>query len=133
MALVFSVIASSGATFVQFTNTSNNSTASLIGIRGFTVPLTMNATPGNYWIGIVSATASSNTNWISMSNLVASIFNSTYSGQLGEVVNSTRGVARGLGFYSAQTAGLPAAISLSELTASHLLTVGFPYMQFAGI
>lgn len=125
--------ASSGATNVAFTNTSNNSTASLQGLRGFTVPMAFNATPGNYWIGFLSATASTNTNWVTMSNCLASQANSIYSGQIGEVAAASRGLVKGLGFYSAQTAALPATIGLAELTGSQLLTMGQLYMNFQGI
>lgn len=125
--------ASSGAANVAFTNTSNNSTASIAGFRGFTIPMAFNATPGNYWIGIISATASTNTNWITMNSVGATFANSTYSGQIGEVPAASRGVVKGLGFYSAQTAALPATIGLAELSGSQLFTMGQPYFLFQGI
>lgn len=126
--------ASSGATNVQFTNNGNASTASIQGLKGFTVPITINATPGNYWLGFVSATATAgNGNWVSMSNYVGTQVASAYLGQIGEVGVATRGLQRAGGFYSVQTAALPATIGLAELSGSHLGSNVLLYMNFAAI
>ena len=124
------ITASSGATNVQFTNTDNQSTASLQGPRGFTVPLTLNATPGNYWIGFLSATASTQNNAASISNFMVNQVNSVFSGFIGQAVAASRGVIRGAGILSVQTAALPASVGLSDLLASNLLTCDNIYMNF---
>lgn len=125
--------ASSGATNYQFTVTGNSFTASHNNLRAYLVPMSFNASPGNYWIGILSITSSTQNNAVTVSHIAASVVNSTMAGTLGVASNATQQFVRGLGFYSAQTAALPASVNVyADLTGSSMAQLGMPYMQFQG-
>src|SRR5262249_49316052 len=51
-------LATSGSQSYAFTNTSNNSTSVLSGMKGITIPLAASLTPGDYWLGLWSSSAS---------------------------------------------------------------------------
>ena len=84
------------------------------GIRLFTAGITNTLTEGQYYIGLMSRATTAGAS-ISFSNLVISQQNSTFSGLFGAASNATVQYTRGLGRYSATTAGLPAAVPFSDI------------------
>lgn len=108
-------LASSGSQSYAFTNTSNNSSGSLSGVRGITLPLNASLTPGEYWIGMWSSTASANANWFTVSNMVQSQGNLVYSGLLGAASNTSGQVVFGAGIWSTTSAALPSSIAFSHI------------------
>jgi hypothetical protein len=124
---------SSGSSGYSWSNTSNNSYNSVTGLRGLTMPLGASMTPGNYWLGMMSRTSSTNANWFTASNLVYSnITNSTqsYMGIIGQASNATQGIQEGVGFFSAATAALPASVAMSAITQSKAIANNMPYIAF---
>jgi len=109
-------LASSGSQSYAFTNTSNNSTASLSGMRGLTLPLNASLTPGNYWVALWSSTASANANWFTISNVVQSQAGLTYSGLLGVASNATNQISFGGGIWSTTSAAIPSSIAFAAIT-----------------
>lgn len=55
--------ASSGSATYVWTNTSNNSMASITGPAYASVPINVNMTPGEYCFGVALSSATANTNW----------------------------------------------------------------------
>lgn len=111
-------LATSGSQSYAFTNTSSNSFSVLTGIKGITVPLAASITPGNYWIGLWSNSASANANWATLNNVVFSAGAITYNGILGSATNATNQPALGGGMWSTTSASLPSSIGLSHITGS---------------
>jgi hypothetical protein len=109
-------LATSGSQSYAITQTSNNSVAILTGLKGLTLPLAANMTPGNYWMGMWSSTASANANWATLSNICASQGPLTYNGLLGSSSTVTGQGAFGGGYWSATSAALPSSIAFSNMT-----------------
>ena len=80
-------------------------------------------TPGEYFFGVVSLTASANANWITLSNLALEGFNANYIGSFGSASNVSNQFVAGAGVFSAQTAALPASVAFSGLVATSSATV----------
>lgn len=131
---------SSGSFTVSFwmgTYTRNDSTLSLASSQSTSYNVTMSGTAGSYsqyggmrllsmgttgtlnagqyWVGVVSRTTTAGAAGMTMSNMLASQINSSFSGIWGEASNATVQYTRGLGRYSATTSGMPAAVAFSEL------------------
>lgn len=111
-------LASSGSQSYAFTNTSNNSTASLSGLRDMTVPLNASLTPGNYWLALWSSTASANANWYTLSNVFQSVAAIGYSGRFGAASNASNQLEFGQGIWSTTSAALPSSIGFSNITGT---------------
>lgn len=111
-------LATSGSQTYAFTNTSNNSTASLSGVRGMTLPLAATLTPGNYWLGIWSSTASANANWYTLSNVYQTVAGLSFSGLFGAAANASNQLVLGQGIFSTTSTNLPASIALAAITGS---------------
>jgi hypothetical protein len=127
-------LASSGSQSVQWTNTSNNSLGSITALRRISAPVNANMTPGNYWIGVMSRTSTSNANWFTGSWMVASQDNTgQWVGLIGEASNVTKQVIPGWGHWSTTSTNLPASVAFSHITgigATGGLTKSQCVMQF---
>lgn len=84
------------------------------GIRLWTAGITKTLTEGQYYAAIMSRVTTAG-NAQSLSNLVVSQQNSSFSGVFGVASNATNQYTRGLGRYTATTSNLPSAVSLSEI------------------
>lgn len=84
------------------------------GIRLWTAGITDTLTEGQYYAAIMSRITTAGSAQ-SLSNLVISQQNSSFSGIFGAATNATVQYTRGLGRYSATTANLPSAVALSEI------------------
>jgi len=111
-------LASSGSQSFGYTQTSNNSSAILTGIKGLTIPLSANMSQANYWMAMWSSTSSQNANWATFSNLCASEGPLTYQGILGSSSSASNQGVLGGGYFSVTSAGLPASIGLSQITGA---------------
>ncbi|HXU06345.1 MAG TPA: hypothetical protein VN903_35560 [Polyangia bacterium] len=106
-------LASSGSVSYAWTNTNNVSTASLSNHKLISIPINLNMTPGNYWIGHLSATATANTNWVTVNNnlIGASTFNGLFCG----AATGTFNQLVGQGHWSVQTASMPNSMAITDL------------------
>lgn len=84
------------------------------GIKVLPIPWTTTLTAGNYWLGIVSRTTTGGAN-MTFGNLANSQINSTMSGYFGSGSNATNAIRLAVGVYSATTAGMPTAISITQI------------------
>jgi len=105
----------------------NNSTSSMGGAREFSFPLNINASPGDYWVGIgINTSTTRAVNPIGANILVSTIGAGTISAQyrnalavsVGTVITSTNQIIHGVGEYSVSTAAIPTAISMTQITAT---------------
>ena len=112
-------LASSGSTNYQWTVTGSTSSVSVAGLKLISVPLTVNMTPGDYWIAYFSRTAVGATAWYTASNMVLSGATSNFDGYFGSNTNATQQMIPGLGFYSVQTAAFPNSIGFNQITGSN--------------
>lgn len=98
-----------------FTNSGTQGIYSSIGgQRLATIPWSNTITEGDYWMGIVSQTATAGTS-CSFSQVMASQINSDFSGIFNVASNATAQRRLGFGFYSVTTAAMPASIAFSEI------------------
>jgi hypothetical protein len=102
-----------------WTNTSNNSLASLSGARHFSIGFTttLEATR-EYWLGVWSRTSTANANWISLSNLgqsVGTAATSNFLGNFAEASNASKQFVLGSGHHSASSSRLHASAALADL------------------
>jgi len=84
------------------------------GIRLFTAGITDTLTEGQYYAALMSRITTAGSAQ-SLSNLVVSQQNSSFSGIFGAASNSTVQYTRGLGRFSATTSDLPASVALSQI------------------
>ena len=123
---------SSGTATYQFTNTSNNSTASLNGLRGLSLPMNISMSPGNYWLGMWTRSSLAGTNSFSHSNMFA--FNNTgatsFSGLIGQASNVSQGVQEGVGLFATSSAALPSSAAMSAISQNGLKYGMTPYIVF---
>lgn len=122
------VAQSSGSASYAWANTSDSSVGALSGIRGLTLPMNVNMSPGNYWLGVWSSSASAGSAY-SLMNMVSPA-TGAYSGQFGQAVNATKGVLGGVGYYSNSTAGLPASMPMSAIVQTNIGGNAAPYVAF---
>ena len=88
------------------------------GVREFPIGLTTTLTAGNYYIGLVSRTTTGGGAGMTWSNLVASNFNSAYSGRWSSANNATNQFVLGAGSYATTTTGIPSAIGFTDINGS---------------
>jgi hypothetical protein len=119
---------STGSVTYAWTNTSDNSTASLTGVRIISLPINVVATPGDYWIGFLSVTASANANWITVSNVVNNAI--SVSGSWLTASAAAHQVAPGVGILTVNTSSLPASVALSNLAGTNARALMPPYYWF---
>ncbi len=100
-------------------NMSNNGTVGSYslygGIRLMSMATTGTLTEGQYYVGMMSMTATGGLLAASMSNIVASQQNSSFSGIFGQASITSAQYTRGLGRYSVATAGIPNAIGFTDI------------------
>ncbi|MCX7928844.1 MAG: hypothetical protein N2558_04145 [Patescibacteria group bacterium] len=114
-----------------WTNTSNNSTSLLSGIKVFSIPLNVNLTPGNYWGVLLSRTSTVNANWITISNLIQSASNVALSGIFGSSVHATYQRIPGMGAFSASSTELRNSYAFSDVRSGSATNYWrVPYLQF---
>lgn len=113
-------LASSGSQSYQWTNTSNNSLGSIASLRQFSVPINVNFTGGDLWVGVMSRSATTNANWFTASNIVqsAAIHSGQVVGLIGEASNATRGQL-GFGRFSASSTALPSSMAFTQITGGY--------------
>lgn len=118
-----------GSTAHSWTNTSNNSTSVLSGIRAMSCPLSASLTPGNYWLGIWSRTSTANANWFTASNLLAPTMNSNISGNLGVAAAATFQPILGWGEFSATSSTLNNSYAISQISGTASANRAYPIMN----
>jgi hypothetical protein len=117
----------SSTTFSQaitFSGTVNNST--FAGLRLMTAGWTGDVSEGQYYVGIWSRTTTGGAN-CSVSQMLASQQNSTFSGILGAASNATVQYTRGLGHYSATfSTGIPNSAGVSQINGTNSVVLRQP-------
>lgn len=106
-----------GTGAVQWTVTSNNTTANQGGVREFTVGFSTSISDGDWWIAVRSSTATTNANWATISNMINAL-PPAWSGPLAVASNTSNRPAHGFGTFSATSSALPSSMAFTQLTAS---------------
>jgi hypothetical protein len=113
------ITGSSGSQSWAWTNTSNNSTQQLSNIRLFTVPMTVVATPGVYYLAGWIRTSSANANWYTGSAVYLENYMNanTRSGHMGSnSAQSVQFIGPVNGVFTASTTSMPASIAISDIS-----------------
>lgn len=119
----------------QWTNTSNNSFASVSALRRLSVPLNVYFQGGqDLFMAVMTRTSTSNANWFTAQNILQPLAGHTaqIQGLIGEVSNNTRQPMPFQGVFSASSSVLPATIGLSQITggASSSISRFMPNVYF---
>lgn len=128
-------LASSGSQSHQWSNTSNNSVASVASLRQLSVPLNINYTDGqDLWVAVMTRTSTTNANWFTASNILQPQAGHTAQvvGLIGQASNNTQGIL-GLGRYSASSTALPSSMAFSHITGGATASISrfAPNVYFA--
>jgi len=121
-------LASSGSTYHSWNVTGTTSSGSMSGWRAISVPININMTPGDYWIGVISITSTTNANWFTASNMGLIAVPAAFVGPFG-ATNNTLQWRLGEGVWSAQSASIPDSVAFSHITATSASTAR-PVIQF---
>lgn len=123
-------LATSGSGTYAWTNTSNNSTSVLSGMKEISAGLAATMTPGDYWLMVMSRTSTVNANWWTGSNVINSISstNNAWSGRFMSASNNTDQQDLGLGIYSTTTAAVPGSIAFTQISGGGSLHSRFMNM-----
>jgi hypothetical protein len=122
----------SNSTSYNITNSGTAGSYSLYaGMRNLSMGFTNTLTAGQYYVGMVSRTSTSGGAGMTMSNILASQINSSYSGLFGAASNATNQFSLGLGIYSATTSGIPSTIGFNQLTGNSTDALRPPIFMFA--
>jgi hypothetical protein len=120
-ASTLSLAGSTSFTFsLAVSSTTQNSTA-WSGMRMVSFPWTSTFPDGNYWMGVLSSTASAGASAISFSirngmySQTLSVFSGYLNSNNGTATNNTIQLKLGQGYYSASTGALPASIGFSQI------------------
>jgi hypothetical protein len=113
-------LASSGSQTYAWSITSNNSTSLMSGWRIITVPINLNVTPGDYWVGYMSSTASTNANWATVNNAVLGSLNSNLAGPLNAAGNASNQYVLGQGFFTSFSSNMPVSMAFSHISGGQL-------------
>lgn len=105
----------SGSQSYQWTNTSNNSTSVLLGIRAVTIPIAMTLQPQDYWMCFNQISSTTNANWFTVSNLVCSQTSILHSGAFLAATNASYQSVLGFGTYSGTTNSVLGSIAFSQI------------------
>jgi hypothetical protein len=125
---------SSGSYTFQYTNTSNNSNASLHGVKGITMPMSFSASPGNYWLGIWAKTTFTNVGWLQASFLAPTANNFSYAGLLGGASTaSSAGPVEGVGMYVSTAATLISSANMASISQQVVSAYAMPHVVFKNI
>jgi hypothetical protein len=113
-------LASSGSQSYAFTNSSNNSNASITGIRRFSAPINVNYTGGfDLFVGVMTNTTFVNTNGISISNVVMPIGpGPQLQGLIGQVPANSMQFVPGQGIFSTTSAAMPSSMALTAISGA---------------
>jgi hypothetical protein len=84
-------------------------------MRLLTIGYTNTLSEGQYYVGMMSRTTTGGGAGMTMSNMVASQINSSFSGVFGVASNATAQYTRGLGMFSATTNAMPASVAISQI------------------
>lgn len=117
-----------GSGSYAWTNSSNNSTVSLTGIRGVSFSIAASLSPGDYWLGFWSRTSTVNANWITLTNLVRSQMSTVYSGMFATASNASDQMALGYGVFSASSSTLNNSYAFSDVRGSAGAARNYPVM-----
>lgn len=96
-----------------------------VGLKLFTMGASSSLSEGQYYVGILSRTASAGAN-ATISQILASQQNSNLSGFWGQAGPATLQYTRGLGAYSTSTSALPSSIAYSQLNGTGSLVLRQP-------
>ncbi len=119
----------SGSTNYQITDTAGASSGSLQGMRMLSIPINATLSPGDYWLGMLSITASAAQNWITMSNIQQS-FQASMSGSFGGSSNTAQNLAVGMGHIAATSAAMPATVQINALVNNAQKDCVVPLVSF---
>lgn len=103
----------------QFSDLSGGSAASISGNRKLTCPVNFNLPPGDYWLGLMYDTNTTNANWFTVTPYTETAGQAgvAWYGAIGN--NSTNSAAAhpelGRGLYSAVSASLPASVAFNQI------------------
>lgn len=113
-------LASSGSQSYQWTNSSNNSAASISGLRRFSAPINVNYTGGfDLFVAVMSNTTFTNTNAQTLSNVVVPVGpGPQLQGLIGQVPSNSMQYVPGQGVFSASSAALPSSMALSAISGA---------------
>jgi hypothetical protein len=111
---------SSGSQSYAMTNSSNNSNASITGIRRLSAPINVNYTGGfDLFVGVMTNTTFVNTNGISFSNVVVPLGpGQQVQGLIGQVPANSMQFVPGMGLWSTTSAGLPSSMALTAISGA---------------
>jgi hypothetical protein len=121
-------LATSGSQSYQWTVTGTTSHSLVTGLKGFTVPITLHADPGEYYVAALIRTSTTNNNWFTASWLAANMFANHYHGPMFSSNAASQQLFLGRGYYSATSANLPNSMAFSDLTGTNNLA-GRPLMM----
>lgn len=122
---------SSGSTNFQVTNGSNNSVGSLSGLRALGVAFNVNMTPGEYYLGLVSSSASASNGTINPINVGMGGFLTAYSGAFGAASAVSAQPTPGMGLYSLTAYSMPNTVAFGDLKAAS--NIVYPAIQFCNV
>lgn len=113
-------LASSASQSYQWTNTSNNSLASVASLRRLSVPLSVNYSDGkDLFMAVMSRSSTTNANWFTASNIgIYQGHTAQMAGLIGEATANSKQLLPGDGIYSASSSVLPSSMALSHLTGA---------------
>lgn len=127
-------LASSGSQSYSFSlQSAITNQASFSGYRNISIPINVNAAPQDCWIGVMSQTASANTNAWTASNMLFAGANAPLAGLLGAASNATQQPILGLGVFSASSAALPSSIAFSQINGTGSNAVLVPAVVFHNV
>jgi len=131
-------LASSGSQSYAWTNSSNNSNASITGMRRFSAPINVNYTGGfDLFVGVMTNTTFVNTNGISLSNVVVPLGpGPQLQGLIGQVPANSMQFVPGQGFFSTTSAAMPVSMALSAISGAGSggnAVDNYVHVQFANV
>ena len=103
--------------------------ASYHGIRLLTVGYTNTLLEGQYYMGVMSRSASGGAAG-SLSQIVAVQQSSNYNGIFGQAMNATHQYTRGLGYYSTSLTNAPSSVAFSQLYGTAAMALRQPFLYF---
>jgi hypothetical protein len=126
-------LASSGSQSFSFSNSSNNNTTAFIGYRNLSLPINVNVSPEDLWIGIMTQTASANTNAWTASNMLFAGANAPLAGALGASANASQQQMLGLGIYSVSSASMPVSMAFGGINGTGSAAALVPAVVFHNV
>ena len=110
---------SSGSQSYQWSNTgtaTTNSATLISGMRMFSIPIGLSITQaGDYWIGFLSITSSTNANWFTAQNAFITQMTSP-ANIFGAATTATNQLALGLGMFGTTSNAMPVSMAFTNIT-----------------